>query len=150
MMRHYASLVNRTKHIVMCKVYTDVSVIKIVIPWFVRLNTGDNPSICGLSPRMGGNYYKKKQKKLCASRYFKCAKQPLNLKYPHGCCRFGAEEAYIFCIFVISKLYTTLTDFSIKYLVMCKVYTDVGGIIFAHIKLVDYMYLLVQVDNQWY
>ena len=25
-------------------------------------------------------------------------------------------------------LYTTLTNFSTKYLVMCKVYTDVGGI----------------------
>ena len=24
--------------------------------------------------------------------------------------------------------YTTLTNFSMKYLVMCKVYTDVGGI----------------------
>ena len=24
--------------------------------------------------------------------------------------------------------YTTLTDFNTKYLVMCKVYTDVGGI----------------------
>ena len=25
-------------------------------------------------------------------------------------------------------IYTTLTNFSTKYLVMCKVYTDVGGI----------------------
>ena len=37
------------------------------------------------------------------------------------------------CEFLITKhpincLYTTLTDFSTKYLVMCKVYTDVGGI----------------------
>ena len=26
------------------------------------------------------------------------------------------------------SLYTTLTNFSMKYLMMCKVYTDVGGI----------------------
>ena len=26
------------------------------------------------------------------------------------------------------RIYTTLTNFSTKYLVMCKVYTDVGGI----------------------
>ena len=30
--------------------------------------------------------------------------------------------------FWIYKLYTTLTNFSTKFLVMCKVYTDVGGI----------------------
>ena len=29
---------------------------------------------------------------------------------------------------LVASLYTTLTNFSIKYLVMCKVYTDVGGI----------------------
>ena len=39
--------------------------------------------------------------------------------------------------------YTTFTIFSMKYLVMCKVYTDVGGI-----KLVDYLH--VQADNPWY
>ena len=27
-----------------------------------------------------------------------------------------------------TKIYTTFTNFSMKYLVMCKVYTDVGGI----------------------
>ena len=55
--------------------------------------------------------------------------------------------------------YTTLTNFSTIYLVMCKVYTDVGGIILYHVcpperkiihslKLVDYLH--VQVDNPWY
>ena len=29
---------------------------------------------------------------------------------------------------LIINIYTTLTDFSMKYLLMCKVYTDVGGI----------------------
>ena len=29
---------------------------------------------------------------------------------------------------VIKYFYNTLTNFSTKYLVMCKVYTDVGGI----------------------
>ena len=28
----------------------------------------------------------------------------------------------------LTRLYTTLTNFSTKYLVICKVYTDVGGI----------------------
>ena len=31
-------------------------------------------------------------------------------------------------LFVYTCFYTTLTIFSTKYLVMCKVYTDVGGI----------------------
>ena len=30
---------------------------------------------------------------------------------------------------VVKILYTTLTNFSTKYLTMCKVYTDVGGTI---------------------
>ena len=34
----------------------------------------------------------------------------------------------IFCRLTNLKLYTTLTNFSMKYLMMCKVYTDVGGI----------------------
>ena len=60
----------------------------------------------------------------------------------------------------INSLYTTLTDFSTKYLVMCKVYTDVGGIKYLYhvcqpvckiiysLKLVDYLH--VQADNPWY
>ena len=56
--------------------------------------------------------------------------------------------------------YTTFTNFSMKYLMMCKVYTDVGGIkqlyhvcppvhkIIHLLKLVDYLH--VQVDNPWY
>ena len=56
--------------------------------------------------------------------------------------------------------YTTLTNFSTKYFVMCKVYTDVGGIkllyhvcppvrkIIHSLKLVDYLH--VQADNPWY
>ena len=56
--------------------------------------------------------------------------------------------------------YTTLTNFSAKYLVMCKVYTDVGGIKYLYhvcppvrkiihsLKLVDYLH--VQTDNPWY
>ena len=56
--------------------------------------------------------------------------------------------------------YTTLTDFSMKYLAMCMVYTDVGGIeyiyhvwpplrkIIRSLKLVDYLH--VQADNPWY
>ena len=57
-------------------------------------------------------------------------------------------------------VYTTLTNFSTKYLVMCKVYTDVGGIKYVYhvgppvrkiihsLKLVDYLH--VQADNPWY
>ena len=40
--------------------------------------------------------------------------------------------------------YTTFTNFSMKYHLMCKVCTDVGGII----KLMDYLH--VQADNPWY
>ena len=29
---------------------------------------------------------------------------------------------------IITCIYTTLTNFSTKYLVMCKIYTDIGGI----------------------
>ena len=32
------------------------------------------------------------------------------------------------CLSFIVNHYTTLTNFSMKYLVVCKVYTDVGGI----------------------
>ena len=46
--------------------------------------------------------------------------------------------------------YTTFTNFSTKYHVMCKVYTDKGGIksytMFVH--LVDYLH--VQAENPWY
>ena len=57
-------------------------------------------------------------------------------------------------------IYTTLTDLSTKYPVMCKDYTDVGGIkelysvcppvrkIIHSLKLVDYLHL--QADNPWY
>ena len=57
-------------------------------------------------------------------------------------------------------VYTTFTNFSMKYLVMCKVYTDVGGIkklyhvcppvckIIHSLKLVDYLH--VHADNPWY
>ena len=56
--------------------------------------------------------------------------------------------------------YTTLTNFSTTNLVLCKVYTDVGGInqlyhvcppvrkIIHSLKLVDYLH--VQADNPWY
>ena len=58
--------------------------------------------------------------------------------------------------------YTTLTNFSTNYLVMCKVYTDVGGIntlyyVCLHVpvhpiihsqKLADYLHN--QADNPWY
>ena len=56
--------------------------------------------------------------------------------------------------------YTTLTNFSTKYLMMCKVYTDVGGIkllnhvcppvrkIIHSLKLVDYLH--VHAENPWY
>ena len=56
--------------------------------------------------------------------------------------------------------YTTLTNLSTNYLVMCKAYTDVGGIkrlyhvyppvrkIIHSLKLVDYLH--VQADNPWY
>ena len=58
------------------------------------------------------------------------------------------------------SLYTTLTNFSTEYLMMCKVYADVGGTkylnhvcpsvckIIHSLKLVDY--LNAQADNQWY
>ena len=70
----------------------------------------------------------------------------------------------IFCLHCmmqnIKGLYTTLTNFSAKYLVMCKVYTDVGGIKYLYhvcppvrkiihsLKLGDYLH--VQADNPWY
>ena len=59
-----------------------------------------------------------------------------------------------------TSFYTTLTNFSTKYLTMCKVYTDVGGIkqlyhvcppvrkIIHSLKLADYLH--VQADNPWY
>ena len=58
------------------------------------------------------------------------------------------------------SFYTTLTNFSTIKLVLCKVYTDVGGIkklyhvcppvrkIIHSLKLVDYLH--VQADNPWY
>ena len=63
-------------------------------------------------------------------------------------------------ISAIIKNCTTFTIFSMKYLVMCKVYTDVGGIkqlyhvcppvrkIIHSLKLVEYLH--VQADNPWY
>ena len=57
-------------------------------------------------------------------------------------------------------VYTTLTNLSTKYLMMCKVYTDAGGIkqlyhvcpperkIIHSLKLMDYLH--VQADNPWY
>ena len=59
-----------------------------------------------------------------------------------------------------AAFYTTFTSFSVKYHLMCKVYTDVGGIkklchvcppvrkIIHSLKLVDYLH--VQADNPWY
>ena len=38
----------------------------------------------------------------------------------------GIELLDFFCSGI--RFYTTFTNFSMKYLVMCKVYTDVGGI----------------------
>ena len=63
------------------------------------------------------------------------------------------------CKSKVKHAYTTLTNFSTKYLVMCKVYTCVGGIKSYHVcphvrkiihslKLVDY--LDIQADNPWY
>ena len=55
---------------------------------------------------------------------------------------------------------TTFTNFCMNYLMMCKVYTDVGGIKYLYhvcppvrkiihsLKLMDY--LNVQADNPWY
>ena len=63
-------------------------------------------------------------------------------------------------IWVLWVHYTTFTNFNMKYLVMCKVYTDVCGIkqlyhvcppvrkIIHSLKLVDYLH--VQADNPWY
>ena len=60
----------------------------------------------------------------------------------------------------VLSIYTTLTNLSTKYLVMYKVYTDVGGIKYLYhvcppvrkiihsLKLVDYLH--VQADNPWY
>ena len=57
-------------------------------------------------------------------------------------------------------IYTTFTNFSMKYLVLCKVYTHVDGIkllyhvcppirkIIHSLKLVDFLH--VQADNPWY
>ena len=57
-------------------------------------------------------------------------------------------------------IYTTFTNFSMNFLVMCNVYTDIGGIEYLYhvcppvrkiihsLKLVDYLY--VQADNPWY
>ena len=57
-------------------------------------------------------------------------------------------------------IYTTLNNLSMKYLMMCKVYTDEGGIkllyhdcppvrkIIHSLKLVDYLH--AQADNPWY
>ena len=62
--------------------------------------------------------------------------------------------------YTVFIFYTTLTNFSTKYLVMCNVYTNVGGIkelynvcppvrkIIHSLKLVDYLH--VQADNPWY
>ena len=59
-----------------------------------------------------------------------------------------------------AQYFTTFTNFSTKYLVMCMVYTDVSGIKYLYhicppvrkiihsLKLVDY--LLLQADNPWY
>ena len=56
--------------------------------------------------------------------------------------------------------YTTLANFSTKYLVMCKVHTNVGGIKYLYhvcppvrkiihsLKLMDYLH--VQAYNPWY
>ena len=60
----------------------------------------------------------------------------------------------------MKDFYTTFTNFSMKYHLMCKVYTDVGGKngytmgcpsvrkIIHSLKLVDYLH--VQADNPWY
>ena len=37
-------------------------------------------------------------------------------------------EAIFYLIDLYNMFYTTFTNFSMKYFVMCKVYTDVGGI----------------------
>ena len=67
---------------------------------------------------------------------------------------------FIYRLFKRSWIYTTFTNFSMRYLMMCKVYTDVGGIkqlyhicppvckIIHSLKLVDYLH--VQADNPWY
>ena len=48
------------------------------------------------------------------------------------CVQFSADLKLTFEItdwkFKINTIYTTLTNFSMKYLMMCKVYTYVGGI----------------------
>ena len=53
-----------------------------------------------------------------------------NVNICFGC----SKELSQLCLFAlmlyiqVNNFYTTLTNFSLKYLVMCKVYTDVGGI----------------------
>ena len=65
----------------------------------------------------------------------------------------------VFRLWLIA-FYTTLTNLSTLYLVMCNVYTDVGGIkylyhvcppvrkIILSLKLVNYLHVLA--DNPWY
>ena len=72
----------------------------------------------------------------------------------------GSAEHLLTELHIYSNFYTTLSNFSTKYSVMCKVYTDVGGIkqlyhacppvrkIIHSLMLVDY--LKVQADNLWY
>ena len=67
--------------------------------------------------------------------------------------------AFDYC-FRKNCLYTTFTNLSMKYLLMCKIYTDVGGIkqlyhvcppvrkIIHSLKLVNYLH--IQADNPWY
>ena len=43
------------------------------------------------------------------------------------CCRIKSP-VFVMGVRVFNKLYTTLTNFSMKYLVMCMVYSGVGGI----------------------
>ena len=83
-----------------------------------------------------------------------------SIKFLHG--RLNIVSAkYRWCLTfdAVCSFYTRLTNFSTKYLVMCKVYTDVGGINYlyyvcpplrqiVHLKLVDYLH--VQADNPWY
>ena len=62
--------------------------------------------------------------------------------------------------YLVKDNYTTLTDFNTNYLVMCKIYTDVGGISYLNhvcqpvreiihlLKLVDYLHITE--DKTWY
>ena len=75
-------------------------------------------------------------------------------------CYAAVCEFYVLSLQTIIMYYTTIANFSMKYLMVCMVYTDGSGIkqlcyvcpsvreIVHSLKLVDYLH--VQAVNQWY